>query len=77
MLAGEAVVEALEVSGPAAVALAIEFLRGDPSPFYRELVVRKLSEMMPEDPGFDADECLHTPANRRALERVLAHFGRK
>ena len=76
-LTAEAVVEALEASGPAAVALAIEFLRDDPSPFYRELVVRKLTELMPEDPGFDADECLHSPANRRALERVLAHFGRK
>jgi zinc/manganese transport system permease protein len=77
MLAGEAVIEALEVSGAAAVAPAIEFLRGDPAPFYRELVVRKLTELMPEDPGFDVDECLHSPANRRALERVLAHFGRK
>jgi zinc/manganese transport system permease protein len=76
-LAAEAVVEALEVSGPAAVALAIEFLRDDPPPFYRELVMQKLTGLMPEDPGFDADECLHSPANRRALERVLAHFGRK
>jgi hypothetical protein len=56
------------------VALAIEYLRGDPSPFYRELVMRKLTELMPEDPGFDSDESIHSSANQRALERVLGHF---
>jgi zinc/manganese transport system permease protein len=74
-LAPEAVVAALEVGGPGAAALAIEFLKGDPPPFYREQVVRKVVELMPEDPGFAEDESLDSPANRRALERVLSHFG--
>jgi hypothetical protein len=40
-------------------------------------VVQKLTESMPEDPGFVANEHLHSPANRRALERVFSHFGRR
>jgi len=75
-LAPGTVVEALEAGDAGAVALAIEFLRGDPPPFYCELVMEKLTEAMPEDPGFIAGECLHSPTNRRALERVLSHFGR-
>jgi len=76
-LAPDAVVDALEAGNPDAVALAIEFLRGDPPSFYSELVMRRLTERMSEDPGFVTDECLHSPANRRALERVLSYFGRK
>jgi zinc/manganese transport system permease protein len=76
-LAPDAVIDLLDAGDPDAVALAIEFLRGDPPSFYSELVMQKLTERMPEDPGFVTDECLHTPANRRALERVLSYFGRK
>jgi hypothetical protein len=76
-LAPEAVVHAIQAGDPGAVPMAIEFLRADPPKFYCELVVRELVELMPEDPGFELDECSHSPTNRRALERVLSHFGRK
>ncbi len=74
-LAPEAVLRALEVDGPGGVPLAVEFLKSNPPPFYRERVMRQLAQMMAEDPGFAEDESLDSPGNWRALEKLTAHFG--
>ena len=75
MAEADAVVEALEVDPTSGVARAIEYLRGEPLPFYRERVVERLGSLMGKDPGLVVEEGMNSAANQRALRAIREHFG--
>ena len=71
----EAILRGLEEGGPECAAAAIGFLEDAPPRFYVELVIERLEQTMGEPAGFQAEESMDSPANRRAIERVRAFFG--
>jgi zinc/manganese transport system permease protein len=67
---------ALDREAVRGAALALEFLRGDPPPFFREQIVERLTEVMGRDPGFVADEGIDSPVNQRAMDEVAGFIDR-
>ena len=67
----DAVLAVLRVGGDGSVEAAIDFLRTEPPPFFRDQVLDELTAALGSDPGFRRDEPMDSPANEEAARRAL------
>lgn len=70
----EAILSTFDADPGRAATMAIEFLSDDAPPFFKQMVVDRLTEAMGADPGLVVDEPMESAGNTAALARIRSHF---
>jgi len=68
----DAVCQALDESLETGVELALQYLEGEPPPFFAQQVVDKLDSLLPQPTGFDVEQPFSAEVNQQAAARVRA-----